>query len=184
MIPATLTGDRIVLSMPVASDIDSVAEYCTDPLFERFLTLPWPYTWSDAESFVLGHVPASWADGTECTWAIRDEADGPLLGVISWRPAGDLGFWMGLPHRRMGYMSEATAIVCDWVFAADAGVDQIRWEATAGNLGSAHVAHNAGFRFTGVAPLGHPARDGSHPDGWHAVLRREDDRDRKDGWPL
>jgi len=29
-----------------------------------------------------------------------------------------------------------------------------------------------------------PARDGSYPDSWHGMLRRDDDRDVKDGWPL
>jgi RimJ/RimL family protein N-acetyltransferase len=104
--------------------------------------------------------------------------------MIGWRRDGYLGYWMGAPHRGKGYMTEATIIVCEWVFAQQESVDEILWEATAGNLASAHVAQRAGFRFGGVAPLGHAHRDGTHSPGWHAVLGRGDSRDLKDGWPL
>jgi RimJ/RimL family protein N-acetyltransferase len=181
--PEILSGDRLVLSVPTETDVDRIAEYCADPEFERFLTTPWPYTRAHAESFVRDYVPGAWADDAEYTWALRDDEGSPLLGLISWRRRGDIGFWMGAPHRGQGYMSEAMAIVVEWVFGGDLA-DEIHWEAFAGNLASAHVAQRAGFTFTGTRPLAHPARDGSHPDGWHGVLRRDDDRDLKDGWPL
>jgi RimJ/RimL family protein N-acetyltransferase len=184
MLPETLSSDRLVLSMPGETDLDLVTEYCNDPEFERFLPLPFPYRRSDAESFVLEYVPAAWADDSEYTWAVRDDDTGPLLGMIGWRRRGDLGFWMGAPHRGRGYMTEATIIVCEWVFGSEPDVDEIRWEATVGNLASAHVAQRAGFRFGGVAPLGHRDRDGVRSPGWHAVLGRDDSRDLKDGWPL
>lgn len=184
MEPVVVRSDRLVLSVPVAADIDRVAEYCADPEIGRFLPLPRPYTRAHAEAFVLEFVPAGWADGTDLEWAVREDEDGPLLGMIGWRRRGDVGFWMGAPHRGRGLMTEATAIVCEWVFGSFDDIDEIRWEATVGNLGSAHVAHRAGFRFTEAAPVDHADRDGTHPDGWHAVLRREDSRDLKDGWPL
>lgn len=183
MLPETLSGDRLALSVPVESDIDRVAEFCTDPEFERFLTTPWPYTRAHAETFVRDYVPRAWEDDTEYTWAVRDDESGPLLGMISWRRRGDLGYWMGAPHRGQGYTSEAVAIVVEWVFGSGLAT-RIGWESFAGNLASARVAQRAGFTFTGTGPLEHPARDGSHPDGWHAALGRDDDRSIKDGWPL
>ena len=57
MLPETLSGDRLVLSVPVERDLDRITEYCADPAFERFLTTPWPYTRAHAESFVREYVP-------------------------------------------------------------------------------------------------------------------------------
>lgn len=79
MEPVELRSERLTLSVPTLDDVDAITRYCQDPLFERYLTTPWPYS-------------------------------GP------------------------------------------------------GNLAS--------------------ARDGSHPDSWHAELTRDDDRDPKPGWPL
>jgi len=69
MLPETLRGDRLALSIPVESDLDRITEYCADPVFEQFLTTPWPYTRAHAESFVRDYVPRAWKDDTEYTWA-------------------------------------------------------------------------------------------------------------------
>jgi RimJ/RimL family protein N-acetyltransferase len=188
VIPVELRSERLLLSMPLASDVDAIAHYCQDPLFEKYLTTPWPYARTDAEEYVERIVPRWWEEGSEFAWAIRSPDDSALLGMISWRTRGDLGFWMGAEHRGRGYMVEALTAVVDWVFA-DAvvdgrPVDRIEWETLPGNFASAYVARAAGFRFTGHAPVLIPARDGSHPDSLHAELRREDDRGRKAGWPL
>ncbi len=134
------------------------------------------------EEFVERIVPEAWAGDLAYTWAIRSES-GTLLGMIDWRTRGDVGFWMGSDQRRNGYMLEALKAVCDWVFT-ECGASRIEWEAKPGNDASARVARAAGFRYTGSAPALVPACDGSHPDGPHAELRRDDDRDIKNGWPL
>ena len=64
------------------------------------------------------------------------------------------------------------------------GLDRIAWESVRGNLDSARVARAVGFRFLGDAPVELAFRDGSHPDGWHAELRRDDDGSVREGWPL
>ncbi|MDP9026927.1 MAG: GNAT family N-acetyltransferase [Actinomycetota bacterium] len=182
MEPVKLRSSRLVLSTPTLEDVDAIVRYCQDPLFERYLTTPWPYTRDDGVVFVEQFVPDGWAADRDCTWGIRSP-DGRLLGMISWRIRGDVGFWIGAEHRRRGYTVEALGSVCDWVFA-DRGADHIDWETLPGNFASAHVARAAGFRFTGTAPVLVPRRDGSHPDSWHGELRREDDRSIKKGWPL
>ena len=196
MLPVELRSERLILSIPAGdADVDAIAHYCQDPLFEQFLTTPWPYTRGDAADFVERFVPERWADDSEFTWAIRagDEAregveHGTLLGMIGWRTRGDLGFWMGAEHRGHGFTVEALAAVVEWVFAEPIvdgrGVEQIDWETLPGNYASARVARAAGFRYTGLAPVVVPARDGSHPESWHGMLLRDDDRELKDGWPL
>jgi RimJ/RimL family protein N-acetyltransferase len=188
VIPVELRSERLILSMPAGdADIDAVARYCRDPLFERYLTTPWPYTRDNALEFVGTFVPGGWADDREYNWGIRSES-GELLGMIGWRTRGDVGFWMGAEHRGQGFMVEALATVCEWVFVEPQvdgrPVDVIEWETLPGNFASARVARAAGFRYTGTRPVLIPARDGAHPDSWHGELRRDDERAIKEGWPL
>jgi RimJ/RimL family protein N-acetyltransferase len=177
----TLRTERLVLDLPTIDDVDLTTEYCQDPLFEKYLTTPWPYTRDDALGFFLDIVPGAWRRGTEFTWAIR--RDGEFLGLIGYRPVGrDVGFWLGGPHRGHGYMTEATTAVLDWVFAE--GHPTVLWECITGNAASVSVARKAGFTFTGEGPANVLSRDGSRPLSWHAVLAAGDSRDPKPGWPV
>ena len=181
MIPVALSTRRLVLDQPGAADVDLVARYCTDPLFERYLTTPWPYTREDAVGFIESYIPAGWESDSEYTWALRvDEA---FAGVIAVRAArSDVGFWLGAPFRGHSYMAEALDAVSTFWFGL--GRDELRWECLVGNLASAATARSAGFRYTGEAPADVVARDGSRPPAWHGILRSSDSRDPKPGWPL
>ena len=53
MIPVELRSERLILSIPTGdADIEAIARFCQDPLFEQYLTTPWPYTRNDAVAFV------------------------------------------------------------------------------------------------------------------------------------
>ena len=185
MEPFTLHTDRLVLDSPAASDIDLITRYCQDPVFERYLTVPWPYRRGDAEYFVNEFVPSGWKEGREQTWALRRETGGALMGVVGLRmPSTDVGFWLGAEHRGNGYLPEALAAVIDWAFRApEPGLSQVLWECVAGNAASAAVARKCGFSYTGEAPTRAAWRDGSRPLSWQGVLRADDDRNPKPGWP-
>lgn len=181
MMPVPLTTERLMLDQPGRGDIDTIASFCTDPLFERYLTTPWPYLRAHAEGFVESHVPAGWASGSEYIWAVR--VDGQLAGVIGLRSArNDVGFWLGAPHRGHGYMAEALDAVCTFGFD-DLGLDALRWECLVGNHASAATARAVGFTFTGEAPAEVPARDGSRPPAWHGILHPSSPRSPQVGWP-
>jgi RimJ/RimL family protein N-acetyltransferase len=180
MIPVELRTSRLVLDQPGRDDIDLVTEYCQDPVFEAFMTLPWPYHRGDAEYFVEEFVPDGWARDIEYTWAIRTGGD--FLGVIGVRVAtGMVGFWLGAPHRGHGYMPEALNAVADWMFAR--GAEQLRWECVVGNTASASVARQVGFTYTGRAPTTILGRDGTAPDSWHGTLAATDPRTATERWP-
>jgi RimJ/RimL family protein N-acetyltransferase len=182
MRPVTLRTKRLVLDQPVASDRDVIVEYCRDPLFEAFMTLPWPYEPKHADFFIDELVPRGWATGSELSWAIRESEAGPILGAIGWRAAGnDLGYWLGAPHRGRGIMPEAVTVVADYLFA-ELGLAEIRWECVVGNTASASVARKTGFRFTGAGPADLTFRDGSHPAAWHGILTPERSGDGA-AWP-
>jgi RimJ/RimL family protein N-acetyltransferase len=183
--PFSLTTERLVLDALTADDAQAVFEFCQDPEFEKYLTIPWPYRLVDARYFITEHVPRGWSAGTELTWAVRS-TDGGLLGVVALRTKlgrFDIGFWLGSPHRGHGYMPEAVRSVVDWAFETGFATE-ISWECIAGNAASAIVARKLGFSFAGVKPSVLPARDGSHPESWHGLLRASDDRSVKPGWPL
>ena len=182
MMPVVLRTNRLVLDQPVASDLDAIVEYCRDPLFERYMTLPWPYEPKHATFFINELAPNGWASGAELTWAIRFAARGPLRGAIGWRSEGnDIGYWLGAPYRGNGFMTEAVVSVADYLFSG-LSPRSIAWECIVGNDASAHVARAAGFRYTGSGASRLTFRDGPHPDAWHGLLT-PDDRERKPGWP-
>ena len=181
MKPTPLRTARLVLDQPTADDIDLVTEYCQDPVFEQFLSTPWPYRRRDAEKFVGQVVPGSWNNGTEATWAIRE--DGVFLGLIGFRTLHrDLGFWLGAPHRGRGIMPEAIGAVLDWAF--ELGDADVQWECFLGNAPSAAAARKAGFSYRGRGPSLVAARDGFHPEAEKASIARTDSRDPKPGWPV
>ncbi|HEU4807608.1 MAG TPA: GNAT family N-acetyltransferase [Homoserinimonas sp.] len=185
MEPFTLTTERLLLDELQPDDAQTIFEFCQDPEFERYLTIPWPYRLGDARYFITEHVPSGWSSAQELSWAVRT-SDGTLLGVVGLRSKlgrFDIGFWLGSPHRGNGYMPEAVRAVLDWAF--ESGVaSEVSWECVAGNLASATVARKLGFTFGGVRPSVLPSRDGSHPESWHGLLRASDDRSPKPGWPL
>lgn len=179
--PFTLSAGDLVLDSLTDADIPLITEYCQDPLFEKFLTIPWPYSQADAEFFVQEIAHGGWASGDEYTWAIR--LDGKLLGVVSVRKASTMiGYWIGAEHRGAGYMSRAVAAVIDWVFERGWS-DIVRWEARIGNMASLSVARKLGFHYVDIGPAFTTARDGSSPPSWRAELRVHDDRSIKNGWP-
>lgn len=181
---AVLRTEHLWLDSPVLSDRVAVAEYCSDPLFERLMTLPWPYEQRHADFFLYRVVPGGWLSGDELTWALRESEGGPLLGIIGWRrELGDIGFWLGAPHRGRGLMTEAVVAVTDWL-ATELGLAEIAWECVVGNAASVSVARKAGFEFTGERPTELTFRDGTHPAAWHGVLRAAEPRVERPGWPV
>jgi RimJ/RimL family protein N-acetyltransferase len=185
MRPYVLEDAELRLDQPGPDDVAAITEHCQDPIFERFLTLPWPYRIGDAHYFVEEHVPRGWSNGNEFTWAVRAAAGAPLVGIIGFRTArSDLGFWLGAAHRGRGIMPRAVGLVTGHLLGGGLpGIHVVRWECVVGNTSSLAVARKCGFTFTGTKPANVAARDGSHPESWHAELRQGDSLEPKTGWP-
>ncbi|MFF2493140.1 GNAT family N-acetyltransferase [Agromyces sp. NPDC058064] len=183
MQPVALRTARLLLDLPVEGDVARVAEYCTDPLFEEYLTTPWPYTEAHARGFLTEYVPSAWSSGRELTWALRTEQGGPLLGVISLcTDAREVGYWLGAEHRGSAYMTEALLAVCEWAFAGLPGTETVTWRANAGNVGSAMVARATGFRSTTTPETTVPGRDGADLVGWSGERGATPDADAYESW--
>lgn len=183
MQPFALTTDRLLLDQPTRADVDDIAQACTDPLFERFMTTPWPYERHHAEFFVDEFVPNGWATDLEWTWALRESGEDRIRGMISIRlHNGMVGFWLDGARRGRGYMVEALGAVVDATFTRTE-LDAILWECRVGNVSSMRVAQKAGFWFTGEKLGLIPSRDGVPHLSWTGALGRDDDRAPKEGWP-
>jgi RimJ/RimL family protein N-acetyltransferase len=79
-------------------------------------------------------------------------------------------------------MTEAAVAVVEFGFTV-AGLEHIDWCAVVGNVGSAMVARNAGFRYEGLRRRSMPHRD-VRLDGWFGSILRTDNRSPQGGWPL
>ncbi len=177
----TLRTAHLVLDAVTAADTQRVFEYCQDEELQGYVPVPLPYTMDTATGYTQGYAPdARWL------WAIRDRVDGPLLGVIELKPreleSAELGFWLGADHRGRGVMTESAIAVVEFGFTV-AGLEHIDWCAIVGNVPSAMVARNAGFRYEGLRRKSMPQRN-VRLDGWFASILRTDDRSPQGGWPL
>src|SRR3954452_3502535 len=81
-----LTDGVVTLRALRPEDSDAVVRYSSDPELGRWMTVPQPYTWADAEDRRRQSL-ASWATGERYQFAI--ETEGHLAGGVNLRPSGD-----------------------------------------------------------------------------------------------
>ncbi|MFP4274125.1 MAG: GNAT family N-acetyltransferase [Paracoccaceae bacterium] len=155
-----LETERLTLRPPQHSDFRDWSELRRQS--EAFLT-PWEPAWAE------DHLSRK-AFTNRVYWAARAVAQGSalplflirredqcLLGAITLdnirrgpAQAGTLGYWVGAPHARQGYMREAIRAVTHHAFER---LDLSRLEAAClpENLASRHLLESCGFKYEGVA---------------------------------
>jgi RimJ/RimL family protein N-acetyltransferase len=149
----SIIGTRRLILRPLReSDAAAIFALFNDWNVVRWLSSPpWPYTRADADNFV--HAALNPADETaETAFAIT--LQDRLIGTIGLRarPASNLqsnaglnvGYWLGTPYWRHGYMTEALRALVNHVFALS-GDDALYCGAFAENRGSLRVQEKAGF---------------------------------------
>jgi len=149
-----LRTERLVLRPLDKSDIDAVVQAASDPVTQRWLPLPRPYTRAHAEGFV-----GTWAPGQ------RESGDGivralgfgdKLAGVIDLKRTdwqlreAEMGYWAAPGFRGLGLMTEAVAALARWALT-EQSFQRIELRAATGNAASARVAVKGGFTYEGVA---------------------------------
>ena len=125
--------------------------------------VPWEPTWSaDHLSRKAFTNRVYWAQrasraGTAIPFFLERNVDGALLGAITIDnirrgPAqmATIGYWIGAPHARQGYMAEAIEAVTRHAFTV---LDLSRIEAAClpDNAASRAALERAGFKYEGVA---------------------------------
>ena len=155
-----LETDRMTLRAPIHSDYRDWSGL-RDSSY-GFLT-PWEPTWAPdhltRKSFTnrVYWSQRAITNGTAMPLFLIRRADQALLGAITLdnirrgpAQAGTLGYWVGAPHARQGYMQEAILALVHHAFTK---MDLSRIEAAClpENAASRGLLESAGFKYEGVA---------------------------------
>ena len=176
-----LTGELVTLRPHTLADADRVFERAVDPLARRFTTVPLEYTREMAVEYVTEFTAPS-AD--QISWAI--DLDGRYAGTIDLRVmpvdvgAGSVGYATHQDVRGRGVMSDAVRTVVRHAFDT-LGWQTVRWEAHAGNWGSAKAAWRAGFPVPTLVPDLLIER-GRLIDGWISTIHADANREPVVPW--
>ena len=158
--PIRLDTERMALRLPQHSDFNAWTALRQD---SRDFLVPWEPTWSaDHLSRKAFTNRVYWAQrasraGTAIPFFLERNVDGALLGAITIDnirrgPAqmATIGYWIGAPFARQGYMAEAIEAVTRHAFTV---LDLSRIEAAClpDNAASRAALERAGFKYEGVA---------------------------------
>jgi len=168
-----LTDGVVLLRTHNDADLDAVVTACSDPLTQRWTSVPAPYRHEDAESFVCEFAPAQWRTGAGLVWAFCG-TDDAYAGAMDLRLSrtdpgrANVGFHCSPWARGRGWTAAALRLACRWGFDT-LGLARIEWYAYAGNEASRRVAEKAGFVFEGIQ-RSRLLQRGERRDAWVASL--------------
>jgi len=155
-----LMTERMVLRLPEHSDYRAWAALRESSA--AFLT-PWEPVWSPdhlTRRAFTGRV--TWAarvqaQGSGLPLFLIRQADGALMGAITLdhirrgpAQAGTIGYWIGQPYARQGYMREAIRALVHHAFA-ELDLSRIEAACLPENAASRGVLEKSGFKYEGVA---------------------------------
>ena len=158
-----LETQRLWLRWPRAADAESIALFCNDPeVALKTTTIPFPYSQSDAERFVLRSRSDN-MEGSALHLALAPKRQpNEAIGMISLmgaetRGEGKLGFVLARSAWGQGFMTEAARAFVDLVFNLTS-LDHIVSSALLDNAASLRVQEKLGFVVTGEKTAHAPAR--------------------------
>ena len=156
----TVDGDGVLLRMPQMTDYD---EWAALREASREFLVPWEPTWPDDDltrSAFRRRIKRYAEDlRTDQGYAflITRSTDGALVGGLTLAnirrgvaQAGSLGYWMGLPFVRQGYMTAAVRGIIPFAFAM-LRLHRIEAACIPSNTGSIRLLEKTGFAREGYA---------------------------------
>ena len=156
----SVEGDSVTLRTPQATDFD---EWATLRQASRDFLTPWEPTWPDDDltrsAFrrrIRRYTEDLRAD-QGYAFVIFRAGDGALVGGLTLAnirrgvaQAGSLGYWMGLPFVRHGYMTAAVRAIIPFAFAS-LRLHRLEAACIPSNAGSIKLLENTGFTREGYA---------------------------------
>jgi len=156
----TLTGPHILLRAPVARDAKAWAALRQQS--QEFLK-PWEPTWppdgASRAAFRRRHaqIREEWRAGSGYGFLIFERTGSVLVGGITLSnirygvsASGSLGYWIGQPYSRRGYMTEAIACVLEYAFGP-LNLHRVEAACLPHNDASRGLLLKCGFREEGLA---------------------------------
>ena len=159
MMPA-ISGERVVLRVPQVSDF---AEWAALRAASRDFLTPWEPTWPADDltrtSFrrrIKRYSEDQRSDLAYALFVLR-KSDNALVGGLTLAnirrgcaQAGSLGYWMGAPYARQGYMTAAVNAVIPFAFGT-LRLHRVEAACIPGNMASLKLLEKTGFKREGVA---------------------------------
>jgi len=147
--------DGIHLTAIDHPDAERLVQFLNDKdLYNTTCSIPYPYTISDAKTFITAVLRFEKENKIQRDWAIRN-AEGQLIGGIGLlfeqginSHRSELGYWLGKPFWNQGIMTKVLMHFADFTFST---TNLIRLEAQVfeGNEASCAVLEKAGFEREG-----------------------------------
>ena len=146
MATPTLETKRLILRPLHLADAPAVQQQFPHWNVVKFLSnhVPWPYPEDGAEQFVTENLAEQEAANVLC-WAITIRQHGTALaGLLEFRisppehPTGQRGFWLAEEFWGRGYMTEAVAVVNDYLFG-ELEIERFKTENAVANTASSKI---------------------------------------------
>ncbi len=145
-----LTTDRLLLQPLQVADAEQTQQLFPQWEVVRFLnaSVPWPYPPDGALSYYRDIALPAVARGDEWYWTLRLKGHpDQLIGLIGLMKSDhtNRGFWLGLPWRGKGLMTEAVIAANDYWFDV-LGFDVLRAPKAVANVESIRISEKTGMR--------------------------------------
>lgn len=176
--PLTLTSspaysvpvdDELVLTELRPTDKQTLVDHlnASQELSRNMLTVPYPYTESDAEGF-LQIAEAAARKEHKLMFAIRSASDDSLMGSVGFKCVvighkGEVGYWVAPKYWNRGIASRVVEAICRYGFDT-LGFARIEGRVFVGNEASARVLEKNGFQLEGILRK-NVKKDGQFFDG-------------------
>ena len=152
--------ERLMLRLPLHRDYRHWSELRLNS--KDFLS-PWEPSWAtdhlSRKSFAnrVYWAQRSVTSGSGIPLFIERQDDGVLLGAVTLdnmrrgpAQAATLGYWIGAPYARQGYMREALTACLSYAFQNE-GLSRLEAACLPENVASRGVLEKSGFKYEGVA---------------------------------
>ena len=147
-----LVTERLVMRAPRDSDVDELVALADNRHIAQMLArMPYPYGEAEARSFIA----MARTKHAGATYALTLADTGTFVGCAGLNTTDrglELGYWIGEPHWKRGYATEAAHALVDLAFRST-DISVLHASTRVINPASRRVIHKCGFQYAGQGML-------------------------------